>query len=140
MALTSTERSKRWREAHPGYHNEKVKEWNTAHPEQRLANVKKWKKENPERNRENQRKSHAKRLLRYRQEAIVLLGGECAQCQCKDIRCLQIDHIIPLQGKQRIVSETFYRSIIQGLTENLQVLCANCHAIKTYYENGERGG
>jgi hypothetical protein len=31
---------------------------------------------------------------------------------------------------------TFYVSIIRGNRENLQVLCANCHAIKTY-ENGE---
>jgi hypothetical protein len=32
-----------------------------------------------------------------------------------------------------------YRSIVnKGVTENLQVLCANCHAIKTYQENCER--
>ena len=86
MALTSTERSKKWREAHPEYHRENAKKWSREHPEQHLANVRKWKKENPERNRENQRKSHAKRLLQYRQEAIALLGGECIQCQCKDIR------------------------------------------------------
>ena len=32
----------------------------------------------------------------------------------------------------------FYRNIVQGAAENLQVLWANCHAIKTYYENGYR--
>jgi 5-methylcytosine-specific restriction endonuclease McrA len=140
VALTSTERSKRWREAHPEYHREKAKKWNAEHHEQRLASVRKWKQENPERVREMRRKSHAKIASQLRKEAIALLGDQCIQCQCSDVRCLQIDHIIPLRGKQRLITASFYRSIIQGLTENLQILCANCHAIKTYYENGGEDG
>ena len=113
---------------------EKQRRWANNHPEKHYALVKKWEQENPEHAREIHRKARKKYRLRLRQEAIALLGGRCVQCQCDDIRCLQIDHIIPLNGGQRILSETFYKRIIQGQTENLQVLCANCHAIKTYYE------
>jgi 5-methylcytosine-specific restriction endonuclease McrA len=73
-----------------------------------------------------------------RKEALVVLGGQCIQCQCQDARCLQIDHIIPLQGKRRVAHKTLYLNVLRGKTENLQVLCANCHAIKTYHEDGER--
>jgi hypothetical protein len=66
-----------------------------------------------------------------RVQAIRVLGGACVQCQCTDIRCLQIDHIIPI-GKKREHRDVLYKRVIRGNTENLQVLCACCHAIKTY--------
>jgi 5-methylcytosine-specific restriction endonuclease McrA len=116
--------------------SERVKKWAKTHPEKHREQVRKWEKENPEKHREITRRSHAKRLIEVRQQAIACLGGMCTHCQCKDIRCLQIDHIVPLQGKERIGTMVLYRSVVRGLKENLQVLCANCHAIKTYYENG----
>ena len=74
--------------------------------------------------------------IRYRQvkqEAIAILGGKCCRCKCDDIRCLEIDHIVPVRGDRSIYGAKLYRSIVSGgSTENLQVLCANCHAIKTY--------
>ena len=117
---------------------EKQKRWAKKHPEKHLAMVRKWEQDNPEQAREMHRKSRKKRATKLRQEAIVLLGGQCVRCQCSDMRCLQIDHVVPLNGKLRLLTEKFYRSIIDGLTENLQVLCANCHAIKTSYEDGEQ--
>jgi predicted HNH restriction endonuclease len=114
--------------------NERVKRWAKAHPEKHRAAVRAWERENPERRREITQKSQAKRLLRLRQEAIAALGGVCAICQCADIRCLQIDHVTPLRGAQRLGSVALYRSIILGARDGLQVLCANCHAIKTYCE------
>ena len=120
--------------------SEGVKKWAKTHPEKHREQVKKWASEHPEQYQETRRKAYTKRMDKLRQDAIDALGGACVNCQRKDIRCLQIDHVIPLKGGQRIRVEIFYRSIVQGLTENLQVLCANCHAIETYYENGGRGG
>jgi hypothetical protein len=113
--------------------SEKQKRWARNNPEKHHVMVKKWEQDNPERAREMHRKSLKKLRAKLRQEAITLLGGQCVQCQCNDIRCLQIDHVLPCKGK-RLVTYQFYRSIIQGQTDNLQVLCANCHAIKTYCE------
>ena len=49
------------------------------------------------------------------------------------MRCLQIDHIIPLKkvdNSQHGIQ--LWRRIIKGeKVDNIQVLCANCHAIKT---------
>jgi hypothetical protein len=33
-----------------------------------------------------------RRNIRLRQNAIRLLGGACAHCDCTDMRCLEIDH------------------------------------------------
>ena len=71
--------------------------------------------------------------------ALIALGGKCAYCgYCKDDTALQIDHVVPLLDHERksIRSQRpFYRRIINGERDNLQVLCANCHAIKTRSEN-----
>ena len=73
-----------------------------------------------------------------KQQAIALLGGKCVRCQLDDIRCLQIDHIIPIRGDRSTYGVKLYRNLVQGgSTENLQVLCANCHAIKTYEDGNE---
>ncbi len=84
--------------------------------------------------REDQRDQWKSRL-----GAIIVLGGKCAHCgYCANDAALQIDHIVPLLDHTRsnIRSQrTFYRNIINGARDNLQVLCANCHIIKTRTEN-----
>ena len=115
--------------------NENVKRWAKNHPEQHWAMVRKWEQENPERLREIRRQTRAKHRGELRQKAIGALGGVCMYCQCNDMRCLQIDHIVPIRGK-RVANTSLYCSILRGEVGNLQLLCANCHAIKTY-ENGE---
>jgi 5-methylcytosine-specific restriction endonuclease McrA len=82
-----------------------------------------------ERQRTNRRKVYYQR----KQKAVALLGGKCCRCGCDDIRCLEIDHIIPIRGDRSMYGDKLFRSIVNGgSTDNLQVLCANCHAIKTY--------
>lgn len=75
--------------------------------------------------------------------ALIVLGGQCVKCgYVGNIDALQIDHIKPIGGEAKrrkgasssYNQTAFYRSIIDGLRENLQVLCANCHAIKTVNE------
>jgi hypothetical protein len=81
-----------------------------------------------------ERQHKHKRTVYYqlKQEAITVLGGKCCHCQCSDIRCLEIDHIVPVRGDRSLYGVKLYRSVAQGNTEGLQVLCACCHAIKTY--------
>jgi predicted HNH restriction endonuclease len=66
-------------------------------------------------------------------QALTVLGAKCSVCGNDDHRVLQIDHLLPLAGDKRIQLTTLCRSIIAGNTNNLQLLCANCHAIKTWH-------
>ncbi|HZU04228.1 MAG TPA: HNH endonuclease signature motif containing protein [Ktedonobacteraceae bacterium] len=96
-------------------------EWMAAHPEK----TRRWKRE---------------WVRKLRQSAIEALGGACVLCGYTDIRALEIDHITPIRNsKNRIDNPSLFMSIVRGNTENLQVLCANCHAIKTYEENAKQG-
>lgn len=81
--------------------------------------------------------------LKCRSYALALLGNCCKICGMDDDRCLHIDHIVPV-GKERRRSDTWQEVLkshkeARELTEEFQLLCANCHAIKTK-ENGEQGG
>lgn len=71
---------------------------------------------------------------RMREEALSVLGGTCVVCGETDLRVLQIDHIKPIRTKSRGARNGFHKSIVDGLVDNLQVLCANCHARKTFEE------
>ena len=70
-----------------------------------------------------------------------LLGSACAWCGNTDHRCLQIDHINaqakPVRGhgkKQYRGASSVAKMIRDGVDVRkiLRLLCANCHAIKTY--------
>lgn len=73
----------------------------------------------------------------YRTEAIKILGGKCIVCGISDRRVLQFDHIKPVLRKSwqrnelttsRAVSFSIFK---HKKTDNIQLLCANCHCIKT---------
>jgi len=97
------------------------------------------------RTRNKERVSKQARLgnLRKRITSIDTLGGECVVCGNRDLRVLQIDHVIPTKlshdrtaGARRREHER--RAIARGEVDlgTLQVLCANCHCIKTHADNG----
>lgn len=86
-----------------------------------------------------QRENLANKNLIRRIVVLEFLGGKCARCAISDYRCLQIDHIKPILRArtdiprgQRTVSEVY---MDREDIENLQVLCANCHFIKTFHED-----
>lgn len=88
---------------------------------------------NPEKNREELSKDNIKRVV-----LIQFLGGKCCKCGYDaDIRALQIDHINGdgyIDRKTHGRSGKVYRYYVKNLEECkgiLQVLCANCHAIKS---------
>ena len=62
------------------------------------------------------------------------LGGKCVQCGNDDIRVLDIDHIDSTKKKRPKTTYTWSYRIKewQANMENLRLLCANCHRIRTW--------
>lgn len=78
--------------------------------------------------------------LKCRENALRVLGAKCNICGNNDIRVLQIDHMKNNGSYERRFSRTtMYRKItsmnLSELKSEYQVLCANCHAIKTYHNS-----
>lgn len=76
---------------------------------------------------------------RLRLAVIQRYGGKCVQCDESDPAVLQLDHIKPISNsrRKRVSSSVMYRRKLarSNRDPNLQVLCANCHARKTYKDN-----
>jgi hypothetical protein len=70
-----------------------------------------------------------------RRAAVAYLGGYCARCGMTDYRVLQIDHVDGGGSEEyrRIGQHGVQRRILRGAA-GYQLLCANCHMLKTYYE------
>jgi 5-methylcytosine-specific restriction endonuclease McrA len=78
------------------------------------------------------------RRIRYwekKRKIIESLGGCCTDCGISDIRVLEIDHINPA-NKSKPAHGNYPHHVRFKLWEkemdNLQLLCANCHRIKTH--------
>ncbi len=77
-----------------------------------------------------------------REELMELIGGpKCVRCNNSDVRVLEIDHVFG-NGKEMPLAK---KAILEWYLENsdiaekeLQVLCRNCHRIKSL-ENGDLG-
>ena len=73
-----------------------------------------------------------KRMMRL--TAIDLLGGRCVTCENDDWRVLQFDHINDDGSEDRERSgSSLVLSVVNGQRDDIQLLCANCHQIKTYW-------
>jgi 5-methylcytosine-specific restriction endonuclease McrA len=91
--------------------------------------------------KEYQRKWAKARYLRSKKKVVDLLGGKCKKCGIKDIRVLEIDHIEPVLRKKWGGSGTALVVRIEAELEPLhkfQLLCANCHSIKTIEEDFDK--
>lgn len=114
------------------YHKNKehVKAYRAAHPEFRLQN----KKYMRERYAINETHRQKNRLF-----FLEKLGGKCRHCGIADPRVLQFDHIDPLT-KVCNLGNLFAakdQSKVWEEVQKCQLLCANCHTIKTL-ENGDK--
>jgi len=92
-----------------------------------------FRKFNPDKGREQLSRDNMKRVV-----VIQFLGGACIECgYSSDIRALQLDHIHNdgyEDRRKKGRAGKVYRYYVDRLEEakvNLQVLCANCHSIKT---------
>ena len=68
-------------------------------------------------------------------EFLKRLGGECVRCGNNDIRVLDVDHIDPSKKrKPRNGTVPARLALWKREVNNLQLLCANCHRIKTHQQ------
>jgi hypothetical protein len=117
------------------------------------AKTKRWKLANPEKvkaqhSRHTRRRGEIHNILaratrrHMKLRAYAKLGGKCRMCGFSDHRALQIDHVmgtengVPIHKLRREStdhSRNLHKRIIRGEIPmlELQLLCANCHAIKT---------
>jgi len=104
-------------------------------PEAARAFQNRWRAKNKEVVNERNRN----RLIRLRMEAVLALGGNCANCGEDDVRVLQIDHINGGGSAERKTSKAWGTNllarVISGDVDGLQLLCANCHMIKTWRQD-----
>jgi hypothetical protein len=80
-------------------------------------------------------------MHKYRQTAIEHLGGKCIKCGFDDPRALEIDHIKGDGKSWRKVGDKNAKRLMENILaapvgETYQLLCCNCHRIKTL-ENGD---
>lgn len=83
-----------------------------------------------------------------RMQGIEYLGGVCAKCGYKEnLDALEFDHITPVRLPQEdrpsLVSSIFWKTPLEKiptLLKGCQLLCANCHRIKTRREARETNG
>lgn len=109
-----------------------------------LAKKSVWKRNNPYYlMRERMRIAGVRRSRRV--SAIAILGGKCLHCGYADERALQFDHKTPVRRKSNTTRNhggcllpTEFRAIINRETHDIQLLCANCHAIKTADDRAAR--
>lgn len=86
--------------------------------------------------REYQRIRQQKNTVLYRQTVVEMFGGKCQECGYnKNILAFQLDHIVPILRKsnEKDLTKQVWRKVALGIIpmDGLQLLCANCHAIKT---------
>ena len=88
-----------------------------------------------------QRAYQAKRRAEHKKTVLEMFGGGCMECGYSNILALQIDHVVAIRRKSRDTRNSdsganLWRKVAIGEVseESVQLLCANCHAIKTYNE------
>jgi 5-methylcytosine-specific restriction endonuclease McrA len=80
--------------------------------------------------------------IRLRAKAIARMGGRCVHCGFDDTRALVFDHVKPmrrgLNGKHKSAQtgDKTHRVVLKG-SKAYQLLCANCHAIKTRQDDSD---
>ena len=85
---------------------------------------------------------HNRYWRKKREFAISLLGDSCFACGFDDLRALHIDHLTPVlrQSRPDTKHKDSAAEIIavhksgEDVKNHFQLLCANCHWIRTYHE------
>lgn len=97
-------------------------------------NIKPYKEKMEQRKLKAREKVESRRILRKELKFKLqqLLGGRCTKCGIEDSRLLDFDHIDPSK-KTMMISQSLHKPEEQILEElkNCQLLCPNCHRIKT---------
>lgn len=138
------ERQKQWREEN----KDKVNRIKTAYYQKNKEAIKaKEKRQAAENYTEYRERKNLAQRNKYRNRRIRMLnhlGGKCTQCGIDDWRVLQIDHInndgYLDRGIHGYQVDKLYSDVLEQGTDKYQVLCANCHMIKSCgYDDNEKG-
>jgi 5-methylcytosine-specific restriction endonuclease McrA len=76
--------------------------------------------------------------IRYERKAalVALLGGACVRCGYDEsLVALDFDHLDDTREKLHIGSDmgvARWERLVEEVTQHCQLLCANCHRIKTF--------
>lgn len=108
-----------------------------ADPEKRRAHQSAYSRAYRQHQQPKVRATQARQWNKYRAAALDALGGCCMECGNDDPRVLEIDHADGSGGqdRKRRSKVSILRSVVTNHSD-YQLLCANCHRIKTIV-NGE---
>ncbi len=82
---------------------------------------------------------HDKRRQR-KLELVRLMGGKCANCGYNtNLVALDFDHIDPTTKTMNLGSNLHLPKAEYEIMAHCQLLCANCHRIKTYGYESDKG-
>lgn len=129
------EYSRKYRAENRDKLNAQTKRWHEDNRERSLASKKAYRKSNSAKVQEAKKRNR----IEIREKALQELGGKCLMCGINDKRVLQIDHVDGGGSAERnkIGRDGIHRKVVRDGGFGYQLLCANCHAIKTYNERGE---
>ncbi len=74
-------------------------------------------------------------IILWRAKALEKLGNRCVKCGFDNQLALEIDHIEPCGTSNRLRGISLYKFIVLVSVNGFQILCANCHTIKTRSNN-----
>jgi len=153
--------TKEFRQRHPGYNSQyysknraRIKatknrfyalkggrQWFLDNRERQSSLTIKRRQKDPKRYRqimEDAAKRYRKKLAQVKKRLVEMFGGKCSRCPVSDFRVLDFDHINPKTKRFNLCIGSMHRPWAELVTEarKCQLLCANCHRIKTI-ENGD---
>ena len=139
------ERQRIWRANNRDRINQHIKEWRLANLDRLRAYQAKYRATHREEIRGYQQ-AYTKRypdrfktkmegrLSKQRGYLMLLLSRGCLECGMSDVRVLQFDHV-PERGtkKFKVTADVYkpWKTFLEEV-EKCDVVCANCHAIRTY--------
>lgn len=123
------------------YHLQYAKQYRKNNRELLTEKQRIYYKLNKERISEYERIRHRKKGQDMKLKVFQLLGNKCARCGLTDERVFQLDHVNGdgahyRENRHRRRAYIIYESILSGEERLIdhQILCANCHMIKTLEE------
>lgn len=122
-----------YRQKHRDKINEKQRAYRNEHREEINVIEKIKRANNPKRQRINQKATNKARIPKRKWIAEYLSENPCVMCGERRIACLEFDH---LKDKKFTIASMIGRNnknleLIKQEVAKCQVLCSNCHAIKT---------
>jgi len=95
---------------------------------------------------ERNRKEHIANVRERRKEVTeinkrklreFLSDKKCLDCNCEDWRVLEFDHVKEKKmGISKMISHGYNWKVILKEIKKCEIVCANCHRIRTYERNG----